>query len=72
MIEVTQYQCEVCKKYYTEREQCEECEASHVAVDSVTDYRYLSKDVGPECKYPCAVTVKMADGSVLVYKGYNV
>lgn len=68
MIEVTHYQCEKCGTNYATSEKCQECEAFHVAVESVVQYKYNAKGMGPESKYPHAVVVHMEDGKDLVFK----
>lgn len=68
MIEVTHYQCEKCGTDYNTRDKAQECEAFHIAVDSVVQYKYNSKGMGPESKYPHAIIIKMADGKQLTFK----
>ena len=68
MIEVTQYKCETCGTAYSTQDKCRECEAFHVAVDSVSQYKYNPKGMGPESKYPHAVVIRMADGNQLTFK----
>lgn len=68
MKELTLYQCDICGTNYQTETKCLECEAFHVAVDSVLRYKYNAKNMGPESKYPHIVVVKMADGKELVFK----
>ena len=68
MIETIQYKCEMCGTNYSNAEKCRECEAFHVAVASVAQYKYNSKGMGPESKYPHAVTIVMDDGKQLTFK----
>ena len=68
MIEVTKYQCEICGAMFDESAPCEECEESHVSVDSVLKYLYYPKSTGPESNYPYSVVIKMADGKELTFK----
>ena len=62
------YQCELCGTNYADEVKAQECEAFHIAVDDVVRYKYNAKGMGPESKYPHAVTVRMADGKELVFK----
>ena len=68
MIELTRYQCEVCGTLYDDAKSCQECEECHVLADKVSQYKYYPKDIGPESKYPYAVTVKMDDDTLLTFK----
>lgn len=70
MIQVTLYQCEVCGTSYDNAAKCMECENFHVPVvnDQPPFYKYYPKEMGPESKYPYAVTVKMDDGETLTFK----
>ena len=68
MIELTRYQCEICGTLYDDAKSCHECEEFHVAIGGVLQYKYYPKDVGPESKYPYAVTVKMDDDTLLTFK----
>lgn len=68
MKEIIEYQCEKCGRLYDDAEQCQACEEFHIDVDSVIQYKYNDKAMGPESKYPYAVMVKMTDGKELVFK----
>ena len=68
MIELTQYKCETCGTCYSTQDKCCECEAFHVSVSDVAQYKYNPKGMGPESKYPHAVVVLMADGNRLIFK----
>ena len=70
MIEVTQYQCEVCGTFYKDAKKCMECESFHIPVlsDQMPRYKYHAKEMGPESKYPHAVVLKMADNTTLTFK----
>lgn len=68
MKEVSYYQCETCGTSYTESAKCQECEAFHVSVANNPTYKYNPKGMGPESRYPYAVTLKMADGKLLTFK----
>ena len=68
MKEINLYQCEVCGTNYADEEKALECEAFHIAVGNVIQYKYNAKGMGPESKYPHAVVVRMEDGKDLVFK----
>lgn len=68
MKEITQYQCECCGTCYKDAGACQVCENSHVRVDSVLQYKYNSRGMGPESKYPHAIIVRMEDGKDLTFK----
>ena len=68
MKQVNYYQCETCGTNYADADRCRECEAFHVTVVGEPVYKYNSKGMGPESKYPHAVIVKMADGKQLTFK----
>lgn len=68
MKEIVQYKCEICGTNYSSADKCRECEAFHINVASVDQYKYNSKGMGPESKYPHAVVVIMADGNRLTFK----
>lgn len=68
MKEITQYQCETCGTIYNNEDTCAECENFHIAVESVAQYKYNPKEMGPESRYPYAVVIKMDNGQELIFK----
>lgn len=69
MKEIIRYRCEYCGMEHTKKEECEECEKSHIPPDKI-----LNSDFNNDhCGYPEAITVKFKNGKKGRYKriGYE-
>ena len=59
----TKYVCEHCGMKYDTEAECQKCEQSHGAPESILESRY-SKGL----KYPDTISIHMANGHDIIYK----
>lgn len=68
MVEITKYMCEKCGQCYPTSTEAAQCEVFHVDVNGNPQYQYNPQGMGPESKYPHAITITMTDGTKLTFK----
>lgn len=69
MIELKQYQCEICKTVYKDREKCWKCESSHKKIVTVVLTTYKPyKDENNTGFYPSKISVTFSDGNSIFYR----
>lgn len=66
MIELSQYQCEICKTVYKNKEECQECESHHTKIVDVipTKYHPYKRRIA----YPINVNIVFDDGETVEYR----
>lgn len=67
MKEVTSYICEYCGAKYSNKNNAEKCELSHVAPKRILSADYTTNHLA-EFNYPMCIVVEMSDGDTIAYK----
>ena len=61
------YVCDYCGTQYKEKTVCQKCEKAHVKPVEIKDCKYIAMKDNLK-GYPTQVHLKMADGTVQIYK----
>ena len=67
MIKIELYECGVCHTRYKSKDECTECEESHVKPKRIEGAKWVAKK-NDSSGYPYRVTIEFEDGETIEYR----